>query len=164
MIGSRTAATRLVLIGLVLGAVAALPTRAFAKPDPFMGTWVLNLAKSTFSPGPAPKIQTAIYKPAAGGVKVIVTGTDGEGKAIKTQYTAKFDGKDYPVTGNADYDAVVLKRVDRQTMQFTRKKGGKVVQTGTITVSMNGKTRTVTADGTNAKGDHVHNVVVYDKK
>ena len=66
--------------------------------------------------------------------------------------------------GNADYDAVVLKRVDDHHIDFTRKKGGKVVQTGSIVVSADGKTRTVTADGTNASGAKIHNVSVYEKK
>ena len=164
MTASKISPPRWALLGLVLGVGALSPARALAKPDPFMGTWVLNLAKSTFTPGPAPKTQTAVYKAVAGGVQVTATGTDGDGKAMHLQYTAKFDGKDYPVTGSADYDATVLKRVDLHTIQFTRKKAGKVVQTGTIVVTMDGKTRTVTADGTNARGEHIHNVSVYDKK
>lgn len=164
MTGNKTSPYRWALIGFVLGLVAAVPSPAFAKPNPFVGTWVLNLAKSTFTPGPAPKTQTVVYEAVGGGLRVTATGTDGEGKPIKTQYTANFDGKDYTVTGSADYDAVVLKRVDLRTIQFTRKKGGKVVQTGTVVVSMDGKTRTVTADGTNARGERVHNVSVYDRK
>jgi hypothetical protein len=151
-------------IGLVLGLVAVLPTPAFAKPDPFVGTWILNIAKSTFSPGPAPKDQTAVYAAVAGGYRVTATGTNGDGKPINTDYTAKLDGKDYPVTGSADYDATTLKRVDARTLEFTRKKAGTVVQTGTIVVSTDGKTRTVTVDGTNSAGAKLHNVSVYDRK
>ena len=164
MTSSRASTPRWVPIGIVLGFVAFLPAQAIAKPDPFVGTWILNLAKSTFSPGPGPKNQTAVYAAVAGGLRVTATGIDGEGKPIKTQFTANFDGKDYPVTGSADYDAVALKRVDLHTIQFTRKKVGKVAQTGTIVVSMDGKTRTVTVDGTNARGEQVHSVSVYDKK
>lgn len=52
------------------------------------------------------------------------------GKPILTQYTANYDEKDDPVTGNADYDATSLKRIDAYTVEFTRKKAGKIVQTG----------------------------------
>jgi formylglycine-generating enzyme required for sulfatase activity len=164
MTSSKTFTPRWAQIGIVLGLVAARPTPVVAKPDPFVGTWILDVAKSTFSPGPAPKNQTAVYAAVAGGYRVTATGIDGEGKPITTDYTAKFDGKDYPVTGNADYDAVTLKRVNAHTIEFSRKKAGKVVQTGTIVVSADGKTRTVTADGTNTGGIKVHNVSVYDRK
>ncbi len=97
-------------------------------------------------------------------LKVSTTGVDGTGKPAKTDFTVNFDGKDYPVNGNPDYDTVMFKRVSDHKIEFTRKKVGKVVQTGTIVVSKDGKTRTVTADGTNASGAHIHNVSVYDKK
>jgi len=151
-------------IGILLGLVTVLPAPAFAKPDPFVGTWILNLAKSTFSPGPAPKNQTAVYAAVAGGYRVTATGTNGDGTPINTDYTAQLDGKDYPVTGNADYDATSLKRVNARKLEFTRKKAGKVMQTGTIVVSADGKSRTVTVDGTNSAGAKVHNVSVYDRK
>ena len=160
----KTLTSRWAQIGIALGLVAAVPTAGVAKPDPFVGTWILNLAKSTFSPGPAPKNQTAVYAAVEGGYRVTATGIDGEGKPIKTEYTAKFDGKDYPVTGSMDYDAVTLKRVDPHSIEFTRKRAGQVVQTGTIVVSTDGKTRTVTVDGTNSGGVKVHNVSVYDRK
>jgi hypothetical protein len=164
MTSSKTFTSRWAQIGILVGVVGALPTPTVAKPDPFVGTWILNVAKSTFSPGPAPKNQSAVYAAVAGGYRVTATGIDGAGKPIKTDYTAKFDGKDYPVTGNADYDAVTLKRADAHTIEFIRKKAGKVVQTGTIVVSTDGKTRTVTVDGTNTDGIKVHNVSVYDRK
>jgi hypothetical protein len=164
MTSRKTSTPRWAPIGLVLGLVAVLPAPAFAKPDPFVGTWILNIAKSTYSPGPAPKNQTAVYAAVAGGYRVTATGTDGDGKPINTDYTGKLDGKDYPVTGNADYDAMTLKRVDAHTLEFTRKKTGTVVQTGTIVVSTDGKTRTVTVDGTNSAGAKIHNVSVYDRK
>ena len=154
---------RALLAGLLV-ALANVPRPSAAQANPFVGTWVLNVAKSTFTPGPAPKSQTGIYEVVGAGVRVNSTGVDGQGKPISTRYTANFDGKDYPVTGNADYDAIVLRRVDANTIEFTRKRAGKVVQTGTNVVSKDGKTRTITVDGTNAQGQTVHNVSVYDKK
>lgn len=155
---------RLGALALVLGLALGQPTAAFAQSDPFVGTWVLSLAKSKFSPGPAPKTQTAIYAVAGAGLSVTATGTGGDGKPIATSYSAHFDGKDYPVTGSSDYDMTSWKRVNSHTISLTRKKAGKVVQTGRIVVSKDGKTRTVTVNGTNAKGQKIHNVSVYEKQ
>jgi hypothetical protein len=144
--------------------VAMSPLSGFAQTDPSIGTWKLNLAKSKFSPGPPPKDQTLTYEAVGEGIKLTVKGTDGEGKPIDSQYTANFDGKDYPVTGNPNWDTVSLKRIDAYTVEFTRKKAGKVVGTGTNVVSKDGKTRTITAEGVNAKGEKTSSTAVYDKQ
>jgi len=140
------------------------PDIAFAQGDPHIGTWVLNVAKSKYTPGPPPKDQTSVFAAAGDGLKVSTTGTGADGKPTMTGFTAMFDGKDHAVTGNSDWDAVVAKRVDSHTIEFTRKKGGKVVQTATSGVSKDGKTRTVTASGMNAQGQKISTVGVYDKK
>ena len=151
-----------------IGRVAALTilgaSLGVAQTDPLNGTWIRNLAKSTYTPGPGPKSQTVVYLASAEGVKVTATTIDASGKTVKTEYTAKYDGKDYPVTGNPDWDAIVVKRIDNHTVEFTRKKAGKTVQTGTNVVSKDGNSRTITMTGVNAKGEKVHQVVVYDKK
>jgi hypothetical protein len=136
----------------------------FTQTDPIIGTWKLNLAKSKYSPGPPPKSQTVTYEAVGEGIKLTAKGTDGEGKPIDTQYTANYDGKDYPVTGNPNYDAIARKRVDAYKMEMTRKKAGKVVSTATSVVSKDGKTRTVTEKGVNAKGEKFSNTLVYDKQ
>ena len=135
-----------------------------AQTDPLNGTWVMNPTKSTYTPGPGPKSQTVLYLASPEGVKVTATTIDASGKMVKTEYTAKYDGNDYPVTGNADWDAIALKRIDSHTLEFTRKRAGKTVQTGTNVVSTDGKTRTITTTGVNAKGEKIRVVVVYDKK
>ena len=68
------------------------------------------------------------------------------------------------MTGSADVDMIALKRVDASTVQITQKKAGKVVITGTRVVSKDGKVMTVTAKGTNAKGQKVNSVLVFDKR
>lgn len=148
---------------LTLGLVLMLPSSAFTQADAFLGTWTLNVAKSKYSPAPPPKAQTSTYAASGQGVKVTVKGTTADGKPLIMEYTANYDGKDYPVTGNADYDATSLKRIDANTVEFTRKKAGKVVQTGTNVVSKDGKTRTVTTKGTNAQGQQINNVAIYEK-
>ena len=149
---------------LAVAALAFLPQSSAAEDDPFLGTWVLNVAKSKFDPGPAPKDQTVTYEAVADGVKITVKFTDAEGKPITYSFTGKYDGKDYPSTGSPNWDTQSLKRVNANTLEFTRKKTGKVVETGTNVVSADGKTRTITGTGVNAQGQKTNNVSVYDKK
>jgi hypothetical protein len=136
----------------------------FAQGDTLLGTWVLNLAKSKYTPGPPPKEQTTIFETVGQGLKVTTKGTNSAGQPTMTEYTANYDGKDNPVTGNPDWDTVSLKRINANTVEFTRKRAGKVVQTATSVVSKDGKTRTITSTGVNAQGEKIHNIGVYDKK
>ena len=136
----------------------------YTQTDPFIGTWKLNLAKSKFSPGPPPKSQMATYEAVGQGVKITVKITDAEGKPIDIQSTANFDGKDYPVTGSPDFDTVAQKRINANTIEFTRKKAGKVVSTATRVASKDGKTHTLTDKGVNAKGEKISNTLVYEKQ
>src|SRR6266581_1308408 len=120
--------------------------------DGFIGTWKLNEAKSKFGPG-APKNTTVVYEAAGDDVKVAVDGTDSDGKPTHNEWTGKFDGKDYLVTGDASSDARSYKKVNDYTLTFEVKKGDKVTASGRIVVSADGKTRTVTTSGTDAKGN-----------
>jgi hypothetical protein len=131
--------------------------------DANMGTWKLNEAKSKFSPG-SPKNTTVVYAPAGDSVKVTVDGTDGDGKSTHNEWTGKFDGKDYPVTGDPSSDTRSYKRIDDRTLELTVKKGNKETATGRIVVSADGKTRTVTLSGTDAKGAKVTSTAMYDKQ
>ena len=131
--------------------------------DANMGTWKLNEAKSKLAPG-APKNSTVIYEAAGDNVKITVEGTDSEGKPLHNEWTGKFDGKDYPVTGDPNSDARAYTKVDDHTLEFTVKKGDKVTTTGRVVVSADGKSRTVTTSGTDAKGKKVSSTAVYDKQ
>ena len=130
--------------------------------NPQMGTWKLNEAKSKFA-GKA-RNQTVVYEAAGDQTKVTVDGVDESGNASHNEWTGKFDGKDYPVTGDATSDTRSYRMINKNTLALTGKKGGKVTLTGRIVVSRNGKTRTVTTTTTNAKGKKVTNVAVYDKQ
>jgi hypothetical protein len=131
--------------------------------DVNMGTWKLNEAKSKFAPGAA-KNSTVVYVAVGDNVKATVNGTDGNGKPTHNEWTGKFDGKDYPVTGDANSDTRSLKKIDDRTLELTVKKDGKVTMTGRIVVSADGKSRTLTTSGTDAKGKKVKNTAVYDKQ
>ena len=130
--------------------------------DPQMGTWKLNEAKSKFA-GKA-RNHTVTYEAAGDQTKVTVDGVDENGGAVHNEWTGKFDGKDYPVTGDATADTRSYRRINKNTLALTGKKGGKVTLSGRIVVSRDGKTRTVTTTATNAQGKRVTNVAVYDKQ
>jgi hypothetical protein len=152
---------------LVLGAsvlaVAAIAT-AQAK-DPFVGTWTLNLAKSKYSPGPAPKSSTSTYEAAGKGYKVSVKQEPATGPVQQWSYTSDLDGKDVPITGNnPNADTVSAKRIDANTLEVVNKKNGKVTTTQKNVVAADGKTRTVTTTGTNGQGQKVNNVAIYEKQ
>ena len=112
----------------------------------------------------AAKNKTVVYQSAFFQTKVTVDGTDGKGKPAHNEWTGKFDGKDYAVTGDPMSDMRSYKKVDDHTLSMTIKKGGKVVGTGKIVVAADGKSRTVTTMGTNSKGKKFKNTAVYDKQ
>jgi hypothetical protein len=131
--------------------------------NPNMGTWKLNEAKSKL-PATAPKNNTVVYEAAGDNIKVTVDGTDAEGKPAHNEWTGKFDGKDYPLTGDSSADTRSYKVVNDNTTDLTNKKDGKVTLSGRIVVSADGKTRTVAVSGTDAKGKKVKYTAVYDKQ
>ncbi len=132
--------------------------------DPAVGTWKLNVAISKYSPGPPPKSATITYTETADGIKRTGESVDAEGKGTSFGYTAKYDGKDYPVTGSNVYDAIALKQINDQTVEGTLKKSGKVVSKARRVVTNDGKAMTLTISGIGPEGKKVHNVAVYDKQ
>lgn len=136
---------------------------AAAANDSQMGTWKLNEAKSKIGAG-APKNTSVTYEKAGDNIKVTIEGTAPDGSATHSEWTGKVDGKDYPVTGSASEDTRSYRQVNARTLHFVSKKDGKVVLSGTVVVSPNGKTRTVTAHGTDAQGKMARMVAVYDKE
>jgi hypothetical protein len=150
-------ATTLLLVALALNVSAA-------AADQQSGTWKMNPAKSTYSPGPAPKSITVKIDSDADNIKLSSDGIDAAGNPTHVEYTAKYDGKDYPITGVPNADTVALERIDASTTESTVKKAGQVVMTVRSVVAKDGKTRTSTFKGKDAQGQDVNNVVVYDKQ
>jgi hypothetical protein len=135
---------------------------AFAA-NPNMGTWKLNETKSKVPAG-APKNTMVMYAAAGDSIKVTVDGVDGAGKPTHNEWTGKFDGKDYPLTGDPAADTRAYKMVDDRTTELTNKKGGKVTLTGKIVISKDGKSRTITIKGTDSMGKEVSYSADYDKQ
>ena len=132
------------------------------QDNPNMGTWKLNETKSKFA-GKA-RNHTVVYEAAGDQIKVTVDGVDENGRAVHNEWTGKFDGKDYPVTGDATGDVRSYRVVDKNTLALTNKKDGKPTLTGRIVISADGKSRTVTTTATDAQGKKITNVAVYDKQ
>jgi len=152
--------TRTVVLTLLMLFVGL--TVCFAS-NPTLGTWKLNEAKSKIAPG-TPKNVTVTYEAAGDSIKGTIDGVDGEGKPTHNEWTGKFDGTDYPVTGDPNSDTRAIKQVDDHHYDLTVKKGGKVTMTGKAVVSADGKSRTVTISGTDPSGKKVTSTAVYDKQ
>ena len=131
--------------------------------DPQMGTWKLNEAKSKFTPGTT-KNTMVVYEAAGDQVKVTSNGVDAKGKSTHFQWTGRFDGKNYPVTGDPNSDARSYKKINDRTLELTIWNHGRVTGSGRIVVSADGKSRTATASGTDAKGKDFKSTGVYDKQ
>lgn len=153
--------TRAIL--LCVATMLAAVTLCYAADSPFIGTWKLDSGKSKIGMGGA-KNDTVVYEMAGDSIKVTVDGVDPDGKPAHSEWTGKMDEKDYPVTGHATEDTRAYKKVNDHTVTFNVKKDGKVVETGRIVVSPDGKTRTVTTTATDAKGMKVMSKAVYDKQ
>jgi hypothetical protein len=155
----RTLLTR-ALIALAITVIGALGA------DNSIGAWKFNAEKSKYTPAPMPVRSLTVTREAAdGGVSVTVTGEQADGTAINSSYTAKFDGKDVRVAGNAPYDTIALKQVNANTFTDARKKtGGPYHATSRIVISNGGKTMTTTTKGTNADGKAMNSTFVFDKQ
>jgi hypothetical protein len=147
---------------LLLGTLFVGATLCFAA-DPYLGTWKLNEARSTLSPG-LPKNLTVVDEAVGDSVKVTVDGVDGQGKPTHSEWTGKFDGEDYPVTGDPRADTRSVKKIDDRTLELTVKKNSKVIMTGRIVLSADGKSRVVTASRIDAAGKKVESTSLYDKQ
>ena len=98
-----------------------------------------------------------------GQVKVTGDGVDANGKPMHVEWSGKFDGKDYPVTGDPNGDTRSYRRVNDRTLEVTIKKNGKVTVTARTVVSADGKSRTASVSGTTPEGKRFKNTAVYDK-
>jgi hypothetical protein len=152
--------TRIAVITLALLFMAA---GACFAANAHLGTWKLNEAKSKLQPGMG-KNHTVVYTEQKDKIKVTVDGVDKDGKPTHGVWVGKFDGKAYPSKGNLSWNSASYKTVNDRTNEITTMKDGKVVWTGKITVAADGKSRTVTINGTDEKGKKFTSKAVYDKE
>lgn len=149
------------LAGVLASALAA--TLLATAPDPFTGTWQLNLAKSKLSP-PVPRSVVSYIECDGTSVSVREEIVDANGQRQTATVKAAFDGKDYPIVGSPLADAVSYQRIDSDTLKGTSKKGGKVMVYETVVVSPDGKTMTATYSGADAEGQQVTGTAVFEKQ
>lgn len=167
------APSRLLLFSLILGAAVAIwagdplllahQAQEKAVQDPVLGTWVLNVAKSKYTPGPGPKSQRRTYEAHVEGVKATIQTVYADGRSASIQYVANYDGVEYPVTGSPDSDAIALKRIDLYTAEANLMHAGKVMAAVRRVISQDGKTMTITYEGM-WEGQSARNVAVYEKE
>jgi hypothetical protein len=155
---------KMLVVGTIIAVGCGGVAGAADSPDPVVGTWALNLAKSKFPSGAAPQSQTRVYAQSADGTSLSVTGVSADGTAMSQKSTFKYDGKDYSFSGSQDYDSLSLKRVNGSTVNSTMKLGGKTIGTTVRSISDHGKKLTLTTNAKSAKGKKYHQVAVFDRQ
>ncbi len=144
---------------------AAGQSAAPAGEDPILGTWTLSVAKSRYSPGPAPKSQTRIYEADRDGMKATITTVEADRRSTVIQYTADYNRLEYRITGSTDFDTIALQRINAYTSEATLMHAGKEVGMARRVISMDGRTLTITLRMTNSQGQTVvNNVEVLEKQ
>lgn len=134
-------------------------------PQGLIGTWKVNVAKSTYNPGPAPRSQTSIWATApGGGWTSVVDGVDAAGKTTHTEQITMFDGKPVELKGAPAPTTRAFSRIDNRSYQFVDRVNGKVTTTTRVTISADNKTRTNVATGTSADGKALNNTVVWERQ
>jgi hypothetical protein len=145
--------------------VVAGSSLAFAQtPSVMPGPWTLDVAKSTFSPGPAPKSQHAVLTAIPNGIRTVADRVDADGKKVHFEWDGTFDQKDRPVIGDPARDTVSVRKIDDYTIEVTNKKAGNVTTVLRAVYAKDGKSRTETTTGTNLQGKPVKNVTYWTKQ
>jgi hypothetical protein len=145
------------VVALSLGAPAAQAS------EPLEGTWILNVEKSTFKVAPGPRGQTRTYSMEDGVEKLTARGVSWDRKPTLVRYAARYDGKDYDITGSLGGDKISLRRIDSHTTQSSQKRNGKAAIVATRTVSPDGQTLTVVSKGTTAEGLEIDSTLIFER-
>ncbi|MGQ0641753.1 MAG: hypothetical protein ACT4P6_13470 [Gemmatimonadaceae bacterium] len=160
--------TKRVAVHCLLLALAACGGRENELPtenDPVIGTWVLNIAKSSFGGGiPDITSQTVTYAPGPSGITATTETVTRSGAVLQTTYTAAYDGKRYPISGSPNADSISFARLDARTVERFDTKGPTFVGSLTRIVAADGKTLTVMSKPVGAGGRTVGSILVYDRK
>jgi hypothetical protein len=144
--------------------IAAALLGAAAQTDPMIGDWKLNLAKSKYKPGPPPRSSALNVHQFGEGLMAMFDNVTAKGKTVQPSFTVICNGQPQPVTGNNAVDSMSCRRINPYSQEFTNMKAGKVTTTGTIVISQDGRVMTIANKGTNANGEAVDNVAVYERQ
>jgi hypothetical protein len=154
---------RLRVVVMLVPGLAALALLAQSQ-EAFYGLWKVDMSKSKYSPGPAPKSNMKKYEPWKDGFKATQDMVTAKGEKVHVEVIAKVDGKDYPGKGSPDADTYAFKRIDAHSYEVTQKKDGKVTIVAKMVVAPDGKSRSIVQTGKNAKGEPVNNTIYWDKQ
>jgi hypothetical protein len=167
-----TRATRGGRVAGVVAVIVVLFTAASVRAqssDPWMGTWKLNVAKSTYQPGPPPQSSVIRHEPWDGGLKVTSDTADARGRVGHTEWTGKYDGRSYPIRGNTQTNTRPptrsITRLDSRTYVTVNKSadGQRTIRNRWV-VSRDGKIMTQSQTGKNVQGQAVKNTAVWEKQ
>jgi hypothetical protein len=131
--------------------------------DPILGTWNLDVAQSKYRPGPAPRSERRTYESRPEGLKVTITRVEADGHPTTIEYTADYNSMEYPVSGSSEVNTIALRRVDVYTAEATLTHAGKEMGSARRVVSRDGRTLTITLEGTDSRGRFT-NIAVYTKE
>ena len=155
-------------ITLALLALCSLPV--FAADSPYIGTWKLNTAKSTYKPGPPMKELTVKFEVDGNNFRRIAQGVDAAGKPVDEGGTEgvsfPWDGEFHTVTKTSEKPEVqvAVTVIDPHHLAVRVKVDGKITDNDKSSVSADGKTITDINEGTNMKGEKYHNVEIFEKQ
>jgi hypothetical protein len=145
-------------------ALVPILTTALWSADPSLGTWKLNLGRSTFRPGPGFRSETRTYEPQQDGVKVTIQTVDAKGRLVTSVYLTTPDGEQHAVSGSGGpADSVGLKRIHEFTAESTLMHAGKEIAKTRRVVSDDGKTMTISYKGLDPEGNDVNYTLVFDR-
>jgi hypothetical protein len=151
-------------LNTLLTAITLCTLLSVAEPDPVLGVWKLNLARSRFNPGPAPRSRTRTYIETPKGIQVTIRSVDVNGRSSTIEFPEKYDGKDYPVQGSEVADALALVRINDYTAEATMKHAGRIVASARRLITDEGKTLIISYQEPYSSEHPVDNRLVYDKQ
>ena len=154
---------RIVCLAAALGVALSFGVQAALAKDPLEGTWILNVEKSTFKVAPGPRGQTRTYSMKDGVESLVARGVSWDKKPTLVKYSARYDGKDYVMTGSLGGDKISLRRIDSNTTESSQKREGKPAIVATRTVSPDGKTLTVVSKGTTVEGQQIDSTLIFER-
>lgn len=152
------------IAALVLAGMLSLGASAAGPVSPFDGNWTLNLAKSTFQPGPGPKELARTITTSGDSITLAIAGKRADGSMISGRVQFRLDGKDYPLSGNPNVDTIAFTQTDARTWSTTTKQAGHVRTHSQLTVSADGAMLSESISGTNALGKPVTNTMVFERR
>jgi hypothetical protein len=155
--------SRKVPIMLMILAALGVPAVLTAQDEPFLGTWELNLAKSSITRGAPPRIETLVNIAEPGGFRSMLAIVGEKSTSVEIHHY-NFDGGFHQTEGG-DPRELSFKRVDQHTIEQDTRRSGTITVHRHIELSRDGKTITLTANGVTGGGQkYTNDIRVYEKK